>query len=63
MNGGRFDKISIEGRDSTRRKDLLKYIKLNFEELSLKNIESPQKIMLPIQEESLEIVGDIYKMK
>ena len=33
----RFDRISIEERDSISRKDLLKYIRSNFEELSLRN--------------------------
>ena len=45
MNGGRrvserFDEILIEGRDSISREDLLKYIRSNFEGLSLRNIES-----------------------
>ena len=43
MNGERierFDEILIEGRDSISREDLLKYIRLNFEGLSLRNIES-----------------------
>ena len=54
----RFDEISIEGRDSIRREDLLKYIRSNFEGLSLRNIESLQEILLPIQEEALEVVED-----
>ena len=36
----RFDEISIDGRDSISRENLLKYIKSNFEGLSLKNIKS-----------------------
>ena len=36
----RFDEILIGERDSISRKDLLKYIKSNFEGLSLRNIES-----------------------
>ena len=63
MNGGRkvserFDEILIEGRDSISRKDLLKYIRSNFEGLSLRNIESLQENILPIREEILEIVED-----
>ena len=54
----RFEEILIEGRDSISREDLLKFIRSNFEELSLKNIESLQKIILPIQEEILNIVED-----
>ena len=54
----RFDEILIERRDSLSREDLLKYIRSNFEELSLKNIESLQEIILPIQEKLLEIVED-----
>ena len=52
----RLDVILIEGRDSIRQEDLLKYIRPNCEGLSLKNIESLQKIISPIQEEILEIV-------
>ena len=37
---GGFDVISIEGRDSISRENLLKYIRLNFEGLGLKNIKS-----------------------
>ena len=55
----RFEKILIEGRDSISRKDLLKYIRSNFEGLSLKNIESLQEV-LPIQEEILEIKNNSY---
>ena len=46
----RLDVILIEGRDSIRREDLLKYIRPNCEGLSLKNIESLQEIILPIKE-------------
>ena len=52
----RFEEILIEGRDSISREDLLKYIRSNFEKLSLRNIKSLQKIILPIQEEILKIV-------
>ena len=52
----RFDEILIEERDSISREDLLKNIKPNFERLSLSNIESFQEIILPIQEDILEIV-------
>ena len=52
----RLDEILIERRDSISREDLLKYIKSNFERLSLRNLESLQKIILPIQEKFLEIV-------
>ena len=38
----RFDEILIEGKNSLSRKDLLKYIRSNFERLSLSNIESLQ---------------------
>ena len=51
----RFDEILIEGRDLISREDLLKYIRSNFEGLSLRNIESLQEIILPIKEENLEI--------
>ena len=54
----RFDEILIEGIDSIRQEDLLKYIRSNFEGLSLRNIESLQEIILPMQEEILEIVED-----
>ena len=43
----RFDEILIEGIDSIRQEDLLKYIRSNFEGLSLRNIESLQEIILP----------------
>ena len=33
----RFDEILIEGRDLISREDLLKYIRSNFEGLSLRN--------------------------
>ena len=36
----KLDEISIEGRDSISREDLLKYIRSNFERLSLRNIKS-----------------------
>ena len=52
----KFDVILIEGRDSISRKDLLKYIRSNIEGLSLRNIESLQKIILSVQEDILEIV-------
>ena len=54
----RFDEILIEGRDSIRREDLLKYIRSNVEGLSLRNIESLQEIILAIQEEALEVVEE-----
>ena len=55
----RFEEILIEERDSISQKDLLKYIRSNFEGLSLKNIESLQEV-LPIQEEILEIKNNSY---
>ena len=54
----RFDEILIGRRDTVNRKDLLKYIRSNFEGLSLRNIESHQNIILPIQKEISEIVED-----
>ena len=45
---GRLNEILVEGRDSISQENLLKYIKSNFEGLSLRNIESLQKIILPI---------------
>ena len=54
----RIDEISIEERDSICRKELLKYKRSNFEGLSLKNIDSFQKIILPIQENILKRVED-----
>ena len=51
----RLDEILIEGRDSIRRENLLKYIRSNFEGLSLRNIESLQEIILPIHKKFLEI--------
>ena len=54
----RLDEIFIEGRDSIKRENLLKYIRSNFEGLSLKNMESLHEIILPIQEEILEIEED-----
>ena len=38
----RFDEILTGGRDSISRQDLLKYIRSNFEGLSLKKVESLQ---------------------
>ena len=52
----RFDEISIEGRDSISRADLLKYIRSHFARLSLRNIGSLHEIILPIQEKILDIV-------
>ena len=54
MNGGRraserSDEILTEGRYSISREDLLKYIRSNFEGLSLRNIESLQEIILTVQ--------------
>ena len=54
----RLDEIITEERDSISREDLLKYIRLNFEGFSLRNIESLQEIILPMQEGLLEIVED-----
>ena len=54
----RLNEILIEGKDSIRREDLLKYIRSNFKGLSLRNIESLQKISLPIEEDILEIVKE-----
>ena len=54
----RFDEILIEGRDSISREDLLKYIRSNFEELSLRKIESLQEIILPMKEDIFELVED-----
>ena len=51
----KFNEISIEGRDSLSRKNLLKYIISNSETLSLRNIESLQKIISQIQEVILDI--------
>ena len=45
----RFDEISIKRKDSITRKDLLKCVKPNFEELNLRNIESLQEIILQVQ--------------
>ena len=55
---GIFDEILIEGGDSISREDLLKYIRSNFEGMSLKNIESLQQIISPKQEKILEIGED-----
>ena len=54
----RLDEILIERKYSISRKDLLKYLRSNFERLSLRKIKSFQEIILPIQEEILEIVED-----
>ena len=51
-----FDEILIEKRYSISREDLLKYIRSNFEELRLRNIDSLPKIILPLQIFFLEIV-------
>ena len=40
------------------QKNFLKYIKLNFEELSLRNTKSLQEIILLIQKYILEIAKD-----
>ena len=50
----RFDEILIEERDSIRQEDLLKYMRLNFEGLSLRNIELLQEIILPIEKELMK---------
>ena len=47
----RFDKIPIEGRESKSREDLLSCRRSKFERLSLRNIESPQKIIFLIRVE------------
>ena len=47
----RFGEILIERRDSISREDLLKYIRSNFEGLSLRKIESLQEIISTIQKE------------
>ena len=52
----RFDEILIEERDSIRRNNLLKYVRSDFERLSLRNIESLQDIVLALQKQILEIV-------
>ena len=54
----KFAEVSIEGKDSISREDLLTYIRSNFKGLSLRNIASLQKIILPIQEDILEIAED-----
>ena len=53
----RLDKIVTGGRDLISREDLLKYLRSNFEGLSLRNIES--EIFLTTQEEILEIADDM----
>ena len=64
----RFDEISIKGRDSINRINLLKYIRSTLEVLSLRNIESLKEIVLLTQKDILEIVenkpyfGDDVKM-
>ena len=45
----RFDEISMKRKDSISQKDLLKYVKPNFEKLNLRNIESLQEIILLVQ--------------
>ena len=54
----RLDEILIERRDSMKQEDLLKYMRSNFEGLSLRNLGSIQEIILPIKKEILEIVED-----
>ena len=56
----RFDEISIERRNSISREDVLKYLRSNFERLSLRNLESLQEIISPIQEEILELAKLIH---
>ena len=54
MDGGRserFIEISVEEQDSISREGSLKYIRSNFEKLTLRNIESLQLIVFPIHEE------------
>ena len=53
----RFEEKSI-GRDSISQEDFLEYIGSNFEGLSSRKIDSLQEIILPIQEEILEMVED-----
>ena len=50
----RLDEMLIERRDLISRKDFLKYMRLNFERLSLRNIELLQEIILPIEEELMK---------
>ena len=50
----RFDNVLVEGRDFLSQNDLLKYIRSKFEGLSLRNIESHQKTILPMQEGIIE---------
>ena len=57
-----FDEISFVGGNSISRSDLLKYVRSNFERLSLKNIESLQENILPMQEEISEILENEVKM-
>ena len=54
----RCAEISIGGIKSKGLKNLLKYIRSNFERLSKRNIESLKEIILQIQKEILEIVKD-----
>ena len=49
----RFDGRAIEERDSISLENLLKFIRSNSEGLSLQNIESLRKIILPMQEKIL----------
>ena len=55
---GRSAKIFIEGRNSINREILLKYMRSNFERLSLRNIESFQEIILLIQKEISGLVKE-----
>ena len=52
------DEKLIEGRNLISGKNLLKYIRSNFEILCSRNIKSLQKIILPIQENILKIAED-----
>ena len=52
----RLDEILIEGKDSISQEKLLKYMRSNFERLSLRNIESLQENISPIKKEILRIV-------
>ena len=54
----RLGEILIEGKDLISQDDFLKDKGSNFEILSLRNIESLQEIILPIQKEILEIAED-----
>ena len=50
----RFDNVIVKGRDFLSQNDLLKYIRSKFERLSLRNIESHQETILPMQEGIIE---------